>query len=470
MTEVPKAQAGEAVHIARIDLTNFKAHAQLTVENPGTFMLATGKNESGKTSFIDSIKVLVEGGGAECIKLGEKSAVIKMQLGDKIEATRKIDGNGKGKLKVVHDDQYTVNAPAKFLADMLGASNFRPIAFFDMDGAARKAAVLETVNVECTDDDWQAWGIAEDMLEVVHEVGEKLHPLELVKAIEQTIYKDRAVANKAAKEAAADAAAAKPTDTVTPKRRKQTVDAIATAQAEVNAAEAKMDARAEKAAQRARTQIDMEQSRTDAIDMERQIVNHESEIKRLREGIVRCTAEADRLATILTAADAAEPAFDMAALRDRLNSLFADDYQQKEMLLAELKWQEKADAAKAVQAEADALNTALATLREKAMPTLLERANMPIEGLSIGETDVLYKGVEASELSGAQRLHLALQVAKSAAGNAGVICLDGLEQLDADTFAKLLEDTRNDGYQYFATRVTDDDLEINDMHAKGDLF
>lgn len=458
----------EAMHIARIDLENFKAHAQLVVENPGTFTLASGKNRTGKTSLLDSIKALVEGAGAECIKTGEKSATIKMRLGDNIEATRTINGAGKGKLKVVSDGKFTVNAPKEFLADVLGASNFRPLAFFSMDGAGRKKAVLETVQVECTDDDWRAWGIGDDFLEVIHELGATLHPLELVKAVEKTIYDDRAKANKTAKLAAENAAAAKPADAgaVTDAVRSQTAEQIRIAQEAVAAAEASLDTRAAKAAERARMEAQIERHRATSADAKAEIERLQQSIERHRAAIDLCDKEIAAITTMLKAEAATDTSVDMVGLRSALLAAQSEDRRQQEVLSAEAAWQAMVAEAQQAKAAADALDATLTTIRDKALPTLLERAHLPIEGLSIGENDVLYNGVEASQLSGSERLWIGLQVAKSAAGDAGVICLDGIEQLDAETFAKLIDDTRGDGYQYFATRVADTDLEITDAHNR----
>lgn len=531
-----------ASHITRLELTQFKAHTELVIANPGRFVVAQGGNGSGKTSVLDAITVLVEGAGAEVIRTGADRAQILAQIGPTVTARRLITGRGKGTLTVKHgvpgtDATATVNSPAKFLTDMMGASDFDPLSFFTaQDGKARKAAVLAVVDITIAPQDWATWGVEQDSIDTVSELGGQLHPLELVAAVEASYYTDRAAANKAVKAAQAEADKAKPegeipqTAEAAREAGKAVINAIAqTESARSGAIQIGQHIAAHRAA--------AEQLRRDQQRLKMQASSEPPDLLAARKEEAECQAQAraeshnaDAIESIDTAPIEAQIAAlqqqladaqndrerkdshmaaaqdweaNAKAARDKINRIAGEimkagmDAKQKgteaasreiqaenlecdndsiedlDTRLSELRaeaqrlgrcedYLRRHDALWQAENEAKRLDTILTTIREQAIPTLLERAEMPVEGLGIAANDITFQGVAGSQLSGSEKVRVGLAIAQSRAGSHGIILLDEMERLDTETYQWLIESTRGDGFQYLATRVTDGPLEITD--------
>lgn len=85
---------------------------------------------------------------------------------------------------------------------------------------------------------------------------------------------------------------------------------------------------------------------------------------------------------------------------------------------------------------------------------LLASADLPLEGLSVEEGDLIYKGQKWDNMSGADQLRVSTAIVRKLKPDCGFILLDKLEQMDMDTlneFGKWLE---QEGLQAIATRVS----------------
>ena len=92
---------------------------------------------------------------------------------------------------------------------------------------------------------------------------------------------------------------------------------------------------------------------------------------------------------------------------------------------------------------------------------LLNKAKMPIEGISVDEegliriNDTLIDG-----LSDGEKLELAMRIARAQAGDLKVICIDRFESLNPTAREKLIEEMALDDFQYFVTSTESDEFEI----------
>ena len=85
---------------------------------------------------------------------------------------------------------------------------------------------------------------------------------------------------------------------------------------------------------------------------------------------------------------------------------------------------------------------------------LLENANLPLEGLSVSEGELIFKGQKWDNMSGADQLRVSTAIVRKLKPTCGFILLDKLEQMDMVTlneFGKWLE---QEGLQAIATRVS----------------
>lgn len=87
---------------------------------------------------------------------------------------------------------------------------------------------------------------------------------------------------------------------------------------------------------------------------------------------------------------------------------------------------------------------------------LLKTAQMPIQGISVDEKGLIRINKTLIDgLSDGEKLELAMTIAKAQAGDLQVICIDKFESLNATAQKKLLEEMKDDTFQYFITETAD---------------
>ncbi|MBQ9328922.1 MAG: AAA family ATPase [Solobacterium sp.] len=101
----------------------------------------------------------------------------------------------------------------------------------------------------------------------------------------------------------------------------------------------------------------------------------------------------------------------------------------------------------------DDLTGAIEEVREERLK-LLDGAKMPLEGLSVDHSELVYKGQKWDNMSSAEQMIVATAIVKELKPSCGFVLLDKLEQMDVDTmndFGRWLE---SEGLQAIATRVS----------------
>ncbi len=104
----------------------------------------------------------------------------------------------------------------------------------------------------------------------------------------------------------------------------------------------------------------------------------------------------------------------------------------------------------------DELTEMIEKLRQ-AKTNLLKEADLPLEGLTVENGELLYNGYKWDNMSGAEQLVVATSIVRKLNPDCGFVLLDKLEQMDTDTlneFGKWLEEQ---GLQAIATRVSTGD-------------
>ena len=118
---------------------------------------------------------------------------------------------------------------------------------------------------------------------------------------------------------------------------------------------------------------------------------------------------------------------------------------------------ERADeVAKRGQAEYDELTVKIEDIRKKKLD-LLNGADLPLEGLSVQNSELTYKGYTWGDMSSSEQLRVATAIVRKLNPECGFVLIDKLEQMDIETmneFGKWLE---AEGLQAIATRVSTGD-------------
>lgn len=105
------------------------------------------------------------------------------------------------------------------------------------------------------------------------------------------------------------------------------------------------------------------------------------------------------------------------------------------------------------RAQYDKLSTVIEEVR-KQKTNLLASADLPLEGLSVEEGELIYQGQKWDNMSGADQLRVSTAIVRKLKPNCGFILLDKLEQMDMDTLNEFGQWLEQEGLQAIATRVS----------------
>lgn len=113
-----------------------------------------------------------------------------------------------------------------------------------------------------------------------------------------------------------------------------------------------------------------------------------------------------------------------------------------------------------IQKEVDELQSESNSLTEKielarTLPgTILETAEIPIEGLTVKDGIPLINGLPVSNLSEGEKLDLCIDAAIQNPSCLQIILIDGTEKLSEENRTRLYEKCKKKGLQFIATRTT----------------
>lgn len=114
------------------------------------------------------------------------------------------------------------------------------------------------------------------------------------------------------------------------------------------------------------------------------------------------------------------------------------------------------------------LTTEIESLRKQRMD-LLQNANLPLEGLSVEDGELLYRGQRWDNMSGSQQLMVSTAIVRKLKPECGFVLIDKLEQMDMQTLNEFGSWLEQEGLQAIATRVSTGDecsIIIEDGYVK----
>jgi len=131
--------------IIQLEAENIKRLRAVTIEPKENVVEISGKNESGKSSTLDSIMYALGGKDSiadEPLRQGEKKGKVVLNLG-KYKVTRTFTAAGGGTLKVESADGSEYKSPQTLLDGFLNDLTFDPLRFVKASPGAQKDMLLE---------------------------------------------------------------------------------------------------------------------------------------------------------------------------------------------------------------------------------------------------------------------------------------------------------------------------------------
>jgi predicted nucleic acid-binding Zn-ribbon protein len=444
--------------IELIRIKNFLSITDVEIR-PGQVNQVVGGNNAGKTTVLKALQFAVKGGtDPSLVRHGEESAEVVIELSDDTKIRRRVTSSGNCSLSV-RSGEFEAQKPQAFLDGLFDGSAFNPLDL--LDPKRRTDAVMSAIDLKLSPEVLAAEiGTTPDRLPPLDY---SLHGLKVLDHCHRFYYQRRAEANKdAAEKKKRWETYARDLPSVEEKApdRALIVSGIEETLRRISEIERRINenAHAVEEAERAALRPAAYQAEVDKIDSK--IRWHEEEIKILRarwEEGQRFVEQARR--EVPAVEDLAGP----------LRTEFEEAKSDLERLRTSLKDCERLEAianhrrsVAAMQAEYEAavkiaygLNDVVETLSNDVPEKLMSGAEMPVEGLAYHDGEFEVGGVPIENLSSSAALRLAVGVARKLAKKTKLVCIDGAEALDLETYQALREQIDGDGYTYFLTRVGD---------------
>jgi hypothetical protein len=399
---------------------------------PGSISVIEGANGVGKTSILKAIDACIHGGrDATLLRKGAEKGEIVLVLDDGTEISRPVKPDGLDGATVKHPTFGKIAKPQSYLDKLADALSVNPVAFILAPAPKRAEWLLEVLPVTVSDEDLQGTGVTELP-------SEGRNGLERIELARKAVYDERTGVNRAAKEKRA---------TITQLRA--TVPAGAPGvnpETEAREAEGQAAAHTRALSTAVETIRSEESQRVDAVNAETDAAIRKLETDRTEElARIRQQSTDHREA----AATDYQPKIDaaqaiVAGARERAQRFAADEKARE--------WLKKHESEAAVLEERSA--TLTETLEKLDILKAKALENLPIKGVEVRDGDVFVDGIPFEHVNKAKQVRVALNVARLRAGQLGLVCVDGLEALDSESFAAFEKAAEKTGLQFVVSRVT----------------
>jgi AAA15 family ATPase/GTPase len=418
------------MQIAKISIKNILGIKSLEF-NAGQFVEITGDNGTGKTSIQEAIKAALKGGhDGTLLHKGAESGEVVLVFDNGVSVTKSVTAD-KSKI-----DVEGTTKPAEYLNRIRELTSVNPVSLLLADKKDRLQIFLKAIPFKF------------DYTELEKIIGLKVtvtaNPLEVIDYWREKHFNDRTGVNRSLKDKEAYIRNFEKTIPAEPET--SYADTIEAMEGERSAAEADRDGIKYEAEQ---TKAAATKRLTDELNATIAKANAEynAAMAKVTASYSKTVEDADtayteKVAPIISKiAQAHEAEKQVAVIQDQqatLTRMREDAYHTK---------QEAEDFTRILE-QIDALKDRVLT-------------NIPIPGLDIRNGEIFIDGVEWDRVNEARRTLAAIQVAKLAAGELKIICLDGMEHLSDATYAEFKKHAEESDCQFFVSRVADHPLSIN---------
>lgn len=439
-----------------------------------------GDNGTGKTSVIDAIRyALTNSSDREFIvKNGETEGEIYIETDNGLSIDRKAR-TAMTDYKSVKQNGNVIPSPESFLKTIFTPLQLSPMEFISMDKKTQNATILDMIQY-----DWNLDTIKEWFGEIPRDVNYEQNILAVLNDIQAEngyYFMHRQDVNRdirAKKAVIADIGSSLPIDYDGERWEKENLSDLYTEIEKIR----KNNETIEKA-KRLRDSHDGKirsfqadkEIKIAALDTEmaQQEKNIESELAQLEERIKALKEKKDGLAGVkadkvkviqseyeasVSKYEAEQASYAEYADMETtpIDDLMAKANETEKMKGHINEWRRMLN----IQKEVDELQSESNSLTEKielarTLPgTILETAEIPIEGLTVKDGIPLINGLPVSNLSEGEKLDLCIDVAIQNPAGLQIILIDGTEKLSEENRTRLYEKCKKKGLQFIATRTT----------------
>jgi energy-coupling factor transporter ATP-binding protein EcfA2 len=419
----------EGLQIIEMRVENIKRIRLAHLKPKGNVVVVAGKNGSGKTSLLDAISWGLTGTSTVPtfpIRKGQRVGKVQIDLGDfivtrhftHVDPERSAKGNTyMTKLTVEGKRREQFPNPQTLLNALMGKISFDPLAFTRMDDKEQLKTLRGLVTFDVDVDAVQA--------EIKAAYDERREAGRIF---------DQAKGRLAAMTPPEEGLPAKPIDV-------ETITKKLEGASNHNSVVASAKAKKERLLEEAQALVTLNKE-------------HIEEIERLKAKIAELAQKMeDNISSARTKhaeSNAMEIAaeIDTAALAAEISAANATNTKIAAAFNYRLTEDEVSDA----NAEWERLD-AIVKGRTQDLEDALARAQMPIEGLGIGDDEVLYNGLPFGQASNAEQIQVSMALAMASNPKLRVLRIADGSLLDDDSFALIAAAAEKHGFQVWIERV-----------------
>lgn len=461
-------------HLTSLRLQNFMRLEAFAVEANGNHVIIEGRNGEGKTTVVESLFEALQGSSQkdrpEPVHHGADKALIVVELDD-YTVEKHITPDGKSRLVVKAADGKRVSSPQKLLDGLLNTYCLDPVAFIDR----RPQDQVDDVLAVCK--------ISPPVAQVQQITGEDCPSLPGESA-------DRYLARLSADDVGEwyrrrrDANRIVETNAGAVKKQEDLVNSTTAACGSLRPIEAIIDEQTvtqqmqdhynKTHAEHKESTAELEKVQTLLANLTKEQADRGNKIARLEKELAeerqKAEATAERIhkgavvvqevyeenqGTAAALQGVTDQTAKLAALRTELKAAQENNKKTIEADLAARRLEELQQqhaSSKNAHAKLDQQLTDLRALRKQ----ILEGIDLGIDGLAVGEGELILHGVTFKQASNAQKIRVACAVAMLGDSELKLIRIDNGEALDSESRQYLLELASEHGYQVIMTCVSDD--------------
>lgn len=466
------AKSNGAVRVSAIRISNVLGIQECEIF-PGTLTLIEGRNGSGKTSILDSIRAAMGGGtDATLLRKGAESGEVVLLLDNGVEITKQI-GSEKSRVLVSHPDVGMISKGQTYLDKLTNDVALNPVLFLTAKPSQRADLLLDAIPMEIGPNDLKT---------VLPLITEKpnfhQHALKVIGSIQKDIYDQRTGVNRSLKDKKASVSQLReslppaPADGSNWKSKLLELrdryllhqKNILTAQSAVRD-KVKQDKDGYSDASRRQLLAVEGETQLAITELERQI--HEI---REKSGAQRREIESALNLSLQRLNEQQGKDLDEITVKAqaRNEELTRDIAQAEAMVDADSRTvtlletiENMESGVSMLDSDSQALSAALDQV-QALKSTLLEK--LPIPGIEIKSGEIFVDDIPFDRLNESRKVRLAIEIAKLRLGQLRIVIVDGLEKLDANSFEAFREEIKaHDDVQFIVTRVSDGPLTITEV-------
>lgn len=399
------------------------------------FTVLHGDNEVGKTSILQALQIVFEGGhDAEWIHHGAPFGRVQITLSDDTEISARVKPKETNRL-VKSPDGSTTEAVATWLKKVVSDFGINPLALIDAKPKERIEEVVKALGLTFT---------SSEVTPITHRQCAPVISLEQLKAIIEGFTTERRDVGRSVKEWAGFVATAKAAVEDGGEGDDELTEAVSTL--ESNIAELRQEMADGKATLMAQLEKRSAEIRAEAEAKIAKLKNDAQET--LDRGTAQINTEiADKSAKLAEYRQRLQARTRAAGARDQIAQLekqIEDGNRQVEDLTEQI--------------------TQLQGLKDAKLN------NLPIKGLDIRDGELYVDGVAWPHVNTANQYAVVCQLATIRSGDLPLLVIDKAETIAAENFDNFIHACEKNGVQVFAARVTEGPLQIVDGGTNASLF